>query len=832
MESLYSTNCLHAENDQEGSGINNISTQEQQLSNTDQDQIDKGTINEYFTNISRAHWSLLVYLTTANSPDIMTQSYEQNRFYFLFFWAYFLVAHYLILKVLIALLAAKFVSYFKESVQRSYQYRIINLRHAFHIMSENVQTVSIVKKAAVEELFKKLDLSNDTVDKLLEQSSGLPNNAHRTDLEWSTFKHIFLQLFQNASKIEKTNNASRQNDKWFILLLIDFYSGLIATIHVITLTILLVQFDQDSKSDNFQHSLSLTTFVFSFLFAFEAMIKILNRNYAGCALMSFYLVFGCTCIAWDDCKRVRNKLFRLTVISIKIIDEVILLSVIVIGLLHSPCITNKNSNFCVCKQGSGFIVLQVTNVLVLLRLIGLVVTSDIFSNITHTLIHVIVLLIPIGLLSYIFYFVFAVTGIYLYEFEFQKLSSKDIMECQIYNYHAYNFQDYASALVTLWNLMIVNNWHIIAECYSGLTSELSRVFFITWWILSEMIINGVVFGTLLYIIEQAIAHDKNTDNDTISNTNSISNTTIISTDIRINDNSIITTTKTTTPIMNCPPTAYPATTNGTNNIMTTTTNNNDGTNTITTTTTTTTTTNIINTNTTTNASTNTDVENAIVTTVVTKTVTTLIIEPTASSNHIAIPTITLIMADDNSYNTSSTTITTTTTNDDENITTITTLTTTKIASNNTNSATGTIDYNDNTRTVTNTVTSTKSNAITPNNNGAWGTLEKILQGTGLINNEQNKYGFKSRINTWSIFYVRDFDEIDASKIEKSIDEKWYNHPDIQQPTDNDDDSLWQHCNCVNYHCTCITMIKMALILVVLILIILFVFILTDFPLVL
>jgi two pore calcium channel protein len=48
--------------------------------------------------------------------------------------------------------------------------------------------------------------------------------------------------------------------------------------------------------------------------------------------------------------------------------------------------------------------------------------------------------------------------------------------------HAFNYNDYASAMVTSFNLCIVNNWYVIMDAYAVVThSPWSRVFFISFW---------------------------------------------------------------------------------------------------------------------------------------------------------------------------------------------------------------------------------------------------------------------------------------------------------------------------------------------------------------
>ena len=124
------------------------------------------------------------------------------------------------------------------------------------------------------------------------------------------------------------------------------------------------------------------------------------------------------------------------------------------------------------------------------------------------LFHLALLLMPLGLLAYIFYYTFAVLGIYFFEYQIES-TADSILNNSICNgtayetlkYHPY---DFASSLVTLWNLMVVNNWYIIVEAYVCRTQTTwSAIFFTLWWFLMETILNGILFGALLYIITES-----------------------------------------------------------------------------------------------------------------------------------------------------------------------------------------------------------------------------------------------------------------------------------------------------------------------------------------
>ncbi|XP_050614131.1 two pore channel protein 2 isoform X8 [Macaca thibetana thibetana] len=54
-------------------------------------------------------------------------------------------------------------------------------------------------------------------------------------------------------------------------------------------------------------------------------------------------------------------------------------------------------------------------------------------------------------------------------------------------YWANNFDDFAAALVTLWNLMVVNNWQVLLDAYRRYSGPWSKIYFVLWWLVSSVI---------------------------------------------------------------------------------------------------------------------------------------------------------------------------------------------------------------------------------------------------------------------------------------------------------------------------------------------------------
>uniref|UniRef100_A0A6B2L028 EF-hand domain-containing protein n=1 Tax=Arcella intermedia TaxID=1963864 RepID=A0A6B2L028_9EUKA len=76
-------------------------------------------------------------------------------------------------------------------------------------------------------------------------------------------------------------------------------------------------------------------------------------------------------------------------------------------------------------------------------------------------------------------------------------------------YTVLNFNDLFSGYVTLFTLRVVNNWYIIMEGYVSISHELSRVYFIGYWLIGAVIILSVVVSSILEKFLSELEHREN-----------------------------------------------------------------------------------------------------------------------------------------------------------------------------------------------------------------------------------------------------------------------------------------------------------------------------------
>ncbi|DAZ99756.1 TPA: hypothetical protein N0F65_003543 [Lagenidium giganteum] len=93
------------------------------------------------------------------------------------------------------------------------------------------------------------------------------------------------------------------------------------------------------------------------------------------------------------------------------------------------------------------------------------------------------------------------------------------------NYYSNNFNDFASAMTTLFELLLVNNWNVVMEGTVAVTTRWSRVYFISFYVIGVvMVLSLVVAFVVEAYFEATTALEKKSTNESCALTHSVSTT--------------------------------------------------------------------------------------------------------------------------------------------------------------------------------------------------------------------------------------------------------------------------------------------------------------------
>nr|XP_034345539.1 two pore calcium channel protein 2 isoform X2 [Arvicanthis niloticus] len=149
---------------------------------------------------------------------------------------------------------------------------------------------------------------------------------------------------------------------------------------------------------------------------------------------------------------------------------------------------------------------RVLNALIVLRFLRIIPSIKPMAMVASTILGLIQNLRAFGGILVVAYYVFAMIGINLFRGVIVPPGNSSLVPdnnsapCGSFEQLGYwpnNFDDFAAALITLWNVMVVNNWQVILEAYKRYSGPWSMVYFVLWWLVSSVIWINLFLALLL-----------------------------------------------------------------------------------------------------------------------------------------------------------------------------------------------------------------------------------------------------------------------------------------------------------------------------------------------
>ncbi|XP_073320266.1 two pore channel protein 2 [Pagrus major] len=435
----------------------------------------------HFRNMPDSLTSLLVLLTTANNPDVMIPAYSLNRAYSIFFVAFSVIGTYCLMNLLTAIIYNQFRGYLLMSVQTSIIRRRLGIRAAFQVL-----TCQGARQAAEEHV---------CVDAVLEVMSRVQMKSYyraaiTTEaqqyadvgyMDREQFRKIFDELDKDRIKehppLPQYNSPVLQRlQVVFSHYYLTILGNAVALANVMCICTILVLNSEKSIAERDNYIMEIINLCFILYYLFEMCVKIFAFGWRG------YLSY-------------RNNIF----------DGFLTILLLVLQITIYVTFRLPYSHWDPSSHGvmSLWEMVRLVNMLIVFRFLRIIPDIKLMALVASTLLDLVKNLRAFAGILVVVYYVYAVFGIWLFEgaikpppeisvlsnTTMENITSNFSMECGTYEQLGYwpnNFDDFAAAIILLYDVMVVNNWQAFMDAYSRYTTEWAKIYFVSWWLTSSV----------------------------------------------------------------------------------------------------------------------------------------------------------------------------------------------------------------------------------------------------------------------------------------------------------------------------------------------------------
>ena len=416
----------------------------------------------YFQSFFLSFINLFVLLTTANFPDVMMPSYYNNWASVIFFISYLMITLYFLMNLLLAVVYDSFTAEEVKKFKKLFLHKRKACQHAFKLLvtKENPQHICFIHFSGLISYYSpsSTPMDNLLMFKLLNASGS--NNLTQQE---------FYGVFDAVEYRWKPNRVMRpyyESCKKPFSLLSAAVSALV-------------------KSKTFEYTIYMLI-IFNGLLLIVQTGSMEHTN----AEQSIYS-------SWVS-------LIFVTIYTLEMILKLIGLGVT--KYFSSPW----NIFDCIITfMGMGSIVLtemhiQSAYIMILrpLRLLRLFKVKKRFRDVFGTFIILLPRLNSAMIILALVYYFFGIIGVEVFSnVQLQNCCKNTTVE-PYYNYaenssgigyyYLNNFKNLPNAYVTLFELMVVNNWFIIMEGYASTTGDWSRIFFMSFYLFTMVVVTIIV----------------------------------------------------------------------------------------------------------------------------------------------------------------------------------------------------------------------------------------------------------------------------------------------------------------------------------------------------
>ena len=423
----------------------------------------------YFTNFFDTYWDLYVLVTTANSPDIMMPAYDVASYYSIFFIVFEVVCIYIFMSIFLAVVYNNYRKNLKMEVKEIVERKNQLIDQAFDLMKSDVFGREVIIQGDFTQLMRMtLPRKSDQYFKIVWYVLDADQNGY---IDRSEFRILPDLLNIKITEVKKNlferyipNIYSHKYSKTTIRCVKHkLFRYLFDAIILVNAAVILSDYEYIEWG-------------FLAIFTIEIILKIYAFGFA--MFISKY---------WN------------------MFDSVIIGAAFIFNIVDNVRGDNEDA----------YIMLDVLLILRVLRIIKIFHGIDSFKMILNTIFHILPSLFTYVGVLFVFIYIFAIVGMESFhgkvrfygentynttEPGMRWCGNPSLEDSEFYRerYCKNNFNDIGSAFIVLFELLVVNQWHIITEGYVlAVGSKAVRVYFILYHLISVILILNIFTAFVL-----------------------------------------------------------------------------------------------------------------------------------------------------------------------------------------------------------------------------------------------------------------------------------------------------------------------------------------------
>ncbi|KAJ7344580.1 hypothetical protein JRQ81_000530 [Phrynocephalus forsythii] len=442
----------------------------------------------YFHSLPDSLTSLLVLLTTANNPDVMIPAYSKNRAYSIFFIVFTVIGNLFLMNLLTAIIYNQFRGYLLKSVQSSLFRRRLGIRAAFEVLcyvkeTSMNQNILRVQSENLIHVLQKVKMDPCCKETIIGKLESYPPGG----LSAAQFQMLFDELDRHKIKERPPMPYYQSPFLQRVQLLFShryfrYLGNTVALANIFSVCVAMVLDADKPPVERDDFFLGVANCVFIFYYLMEMLLKIVALGFKR------YLSYP-------------SNIFDglLTVV-------LMVLEVSTFAVYGFPYPGWKPEMLGLLSLWD---MVRLANMLIVFRFLRIIPNIKFMSSVATTLLDLVKNIRSFAGILVVVFYTFAIIGMELFRGTIAPIGDISVANvtksnatflCGTYEQLEYwpnNFDDFAAALVTLWDVMAVNNWQVFLDAYSRYSSPWSKLYFVIWWLISSVIWVNLFIALLL-----------------------------------------------------------------------------------------------------------------------------------------------------------------------------------------------------------------------------------------------------------------------------------------------------------------------------------------------